>query len=76
VSNCVGDFASKIDVPTLMIAGSKDDITTVQQQQATFAKLSAPRSSLEVISDVGHLTHYETPAQIAALVRDFSRGAR
>lgn len=75
VSNCVADFASKIEVPTLMIAGSKDDITTVQQQQAAFSKISAPRSALEVISNVGHLTHYETPGQIATLVRDFSRGA-
>ena len=75
VSNCVADFASKIEIPTLMIAGSKDDITTVQQQQATFSKLGSPGSSLEVISGVGHLTHYETPDQIANLVRDFSRSA-
>lgn len=75
VSNCVADFASKIEVPTLMIAGSKDDITSVHQQQVTFSKLTAPQSNLEVIAGVGHLTHYEAPSQIANLVRDFSRGA-
>lgn len=75
VSTCVADFASEIDSSTMMIAGSKDDITTVHQQQVAFSKLIAPNSRLEVIPSVGHLTHYETPEKIATLVRDFSRGA-
>lgn len=75
VSNCVADFASRIDATTLFIAGARDDITTIPQQRMAFSKLVSPESKLEIIDRVGHLTHYEAPEQIAKLVRAFSRGA-
>lgn len=69
VTNSVRDFATKISIPTLLIAGTKDDITPLAKQkelQELFAN-----ATLQVIEDVGHLTHYETPDQVGFLVEDF-----
>lgn len=70
ISNNVGDFASQISVPTLLVIGAKDDITTPKQQSTMAAKMTAP---VEVIEHkgVGHLTHYEIPNLVAADVRRF-----
>jgi len=69
VNNSVRDFAADITVPTLLIAGAKDDITPVEKQ-IELVKLF-PNAELQVIANVGHLTHYETPDQIAAYVYGF-----
>lgn len=71
ISNCVGDFVAEFKNPTLFIAGSKDDITSVEQQRAVFSQVAARNSKLAVIEKVGHLTHYEAPGQVAALIRGF-----
>lgn len=71
ISNCVGDFAAQLKVPTLILAGDRDDITSVKQQQELVAKLGSPKWQLEVFSHVGHLTHYEIPEQIASHVCDW-----
>ena len=69
VSHTVRDFAPNIPVPTLLIAGSLDDITPLGDQYA-LVKLF-PKARLKVINDVGHLTHYETPEQVAKYVQAF-----
>lgn len=69
VSNTVKDAASSIPVPTLLIAGEQDDITTVDQQKTLVTLF--PNADLEIIPGVGHLTHYETPAEVARLVQAF-----
>lgn len=70
VSHNVGDFAKKISVPTLLIAGSLDDITPLSAQYALVKKF--PDGKLKVINDVGHLTHYETPERVAELTQAFT----
>ena len=69
ISHSVRDYAEHITAPTLMIAGEKDDITTVptlRQLQRRFNN-----AELVVIPNVGHLTHYEKAAEVAAAVRTF-----
>lgn len=70
VSHNVGEFAKKIPVETLLIAGSLDDITPLSVQYGLVKKF--PKARLKVISDVGHLTHYETPERVAAFVQEFT----
>jgi pimeloyl-ACP methyl ester carboxylesterase len=74
VGTDVSAFATRIRQPTLLIAAEKDDITPVSAQyrlQSLF-----PDAALSVIPDVGHLIHYEVPAQAAdELSRFLSRGA-
>ena len=69
VSNTVADFAADISVPTLLIAGSLDDITPLSAQYLLVKKF--PQAQLKVINDVGHLTHYETPEEVARYVQEF-----
>lgn len=69
ISNSVRDVAAKITIPTLLIAGEKDDITPLEKQKE-LQKLF-PNAYLEVINGVGHLTHYETPDQVSLLVLGF-----
>lgn len=69
VSHSVRDYAKKINTPTLLIAGSLDDITPLSNQYA-LVKLF-PHAQLKVINNVGHLTHYETPELVASYVQAF-----
>jgi pimeloyl-ACP methyl ester carboxylesterase len=71
VSNSVRDYAADIKVPTLLIAGELDDITSLPQQKELVKLLSD--ATLVVIPKVGHLTHYETPAEVAEAVQAFTR---
>ncbi len=70
VSHNVGEMAKDIPVETLLIAGSLDDITPLSVQYGLVKKF--PKARLKVISDVGHLTHYETPERVAAFVQEFT----
>lgn len=70
INHSVRDFASSIKVETLLIAGDKDDITPLNKQKELVQLF--PDAKLEVIKKVGHLTHYETPDQIAKLVKEFT----
>lgn len=69
VSHNVSEFAQEIPVRTLLIAGSLDDITPLSAQYALVKKF--PHARLKVINDVGHLTHYETPDQVAKHIQAF-----
>jgi len=69
VTRTVREFAPNIPTPTLLIAGSLDDITPLGDQYALVKKF--PKASLKVINDVGHLTHYETPELVAKYVQAF-----
>jgi pimeloyl-ACP methyl ester carboxylesterase len=69
VSASVAEFASRIATPTLFIIGQWDDITSVAAQHRT-SKL-IPNAQVQQIARVGHLTHYETPEQVADLTRVF-----
>jgi len=71
VTHSVRDFAKQISVPTLLIAGSLDDITPLSKQYQ-LVKLF-PKAKLRVINDVGHLTHYETAEKVAQLTQAFCK---
>lgn len=69
VSHDVREFAPAIAQPTLLIAAQKDDITPIEAERR-LATLFADATLVE-IADVGHLIHYETPAEAAAAIRQF-----
>ncbi|GAT73092.1 alpha/beta fold hydrolase [Microbacterium hydrocarbonoxydans] len=71
VSSDVTHSASAIRVPTLLIAAQRDDITPIEAER-TLATLF-PDAELVEIADVGHLIHYETPAEAAGAIRRFLR---
>ena len=70
ISNNVGDYAGEFKVPTLLIIGSHDDITSTKQQYAMAAKIQVPHSISQRMG-VGHLTHYEIPREVAEDIRQF-----
>ena len=67
--NSARDTAPRVHIPTLLIAGDKDDITPLQKQHELEALF--PDASLQVIANVGHLTHYETPKEVSGYISDF-----
>ncbi len=69
VNHNVREFAHGITVPTLLVVGEKDDITPLAKQQELVRLF--PNAQLHMIKSVGHLTHYETPDQVAASIEDF-----
>ncbi len=69
ITHSVRDVASTITIPTLLVAGEKDPLGSVKGQQRLAAMI--PDAQLDVIPDVGHLIHYETPASAAAFVENF-----
>jgi len=69
ISHSVRDFAPSIKTTTLLIAADKDDVTSLTQQKELHKLF--PHATLKVIENVGHLTHYETPDQVARYIIDF-----
>ena len=68
ISHNVGEYAPHFKVPTTLIIGAKDDITSVKQQEA-MAETIPVAWTLTNLHGVGHLTHYEMPEQVAAAIR-------
>lgn len=71
VSHDVRAFAPRIDVPTLLVAAQKDDITPIEAERDLVTLF--PEAELVEIAEVGHLIHYETPAEAAGAIRRFLR---
>ncbi|MET0860221.1 MAG: alpha/beta hydrolase [Microbacterium sp.] len=69
VSHDVSEYAASIRVPTLLIAADKDDITPIEAERR-LARLF-PDARLVEIANVGHLIHYEKPAEAAAAITRF-----
>jgi pimeloyl-ACP methyl ester carboxylesterase len=69
VSHDVSQVAEHLTMPTLMIVGEKDVITALNKQHELHARIND--AELVIIPDVGHLTHYETPSQVALAIRKF-----
>jgi len=69
VSHDVSQVAEHLTMPTLMIVGEQDVITALSKQHKLHAKIG--EAELVIIPDVGHLTHYETPSQVASAIRKF-----
>lgn len=66
VSNDVSEFAGRIGIPVLLIGADRDDITSVAAQQDLREKFSD--AELVMITNVGHLIHYEAPDQAATAI--------
>ncbi|WP_336645440.1 alpha/beta fold hydrolase [Microbacterium sp. USHLN186] len=71
VSHDVRAFAGAIEVPTLLVAAQRDDITPIEAERRLATMF--PRAELVEIADVGHLIHYETPGEAATAIRRFLR---
>lgn len=71
VSHDVREFAPRIAVPTLLVAAQRDDITPIEAERALVPLF--PDAELVEIAHVGHLIHYETPAEAAGAIRRFLR---
>ena len=71
VSHDVSEFASSISTPTLLIAAQRDDITPIEVERQLATRFDD--ATLVEIAEVGHLIHYETPAEAAGAVRRFLR---
>lgn len=69
ISHNVGEYAPRFRVPVLAIIGSKDDITSVKQQEQMVKTISTPTSMVTL--HTGHLTHYEKPLEVAYQIRRF-----
>ncbi len=59
-------------MPTLLVAGERDDIAPVAAQHVLAGRF--PDARLVVVPGTGHLTHYEAPAAVATAVSEFSTG--
>lgn len=68
VSHDVREFAAELTLPTLLIAADRDDITPIEAERALRDEL--PDARLVELSGVGHLIHYEKPAEAASAIRD------
>lgn len=60
---------SKIAVPTLVVAGSHDQVAPLSQMQAIAAAIAG--SVLEIMPAAGHLMNIEQPDRFNSLVRKF-----
>jgi pimeloyl-ACP methyl ester carboxylesterase len=69
-NNSVLDFAGNIATRTLVIAADRDQISTRAEVAALHQRLHD--SELTVLPKVGHLLHYERPAQVAKLLAGFA----
>jgi pimeloyl-ACP methyl ester carboxylesterase len=69
VGNDVREIASQLKVPTLLIAGEKDDVTPLEKQRQLAGLIK--NSKLHVIHNVGHLIHYETSDEAAKAIQEW-----
>ncbi|WP_246657761.1 alpha/beta fold hydrolase [Arthrobacter yangruifuii] len=69
ISATVRDVAGQLAMPVLLIAAERDDIGSLAGQRR-LAEL-VPDAELHVLPGVGHLVHYEKPAEAAGIIEDF-----
>jgi pimeloyl-ACP methyl ester carboxylesterase len=63
------DYATQFNTNVLLIAGEKDSIAPLPNQ--ILASNLIASAELKTIPKVGHLTHYETPGEVARLIDEF-----
>lgn len=70
----VTDYAPWLDLPVLLLNGSRDQLSTVAGRRALRDAVPGPRGQgpqWELLRGTGHLLHYEKPAQTGRAVRRF-----
>jgi len=68
-SSSVLDFAKDFKLPTLLIAGENDLIAPLANQIKLQGLIAG--SKLEIMPSVGHLTHYESAAEVGIAIDKF-----
>lgn len=83
IAHTAAEYAAAIRVPVQMLVAEDDDLGTPETARAMYATLtsrnlpvssSGARERLDMIPEVGHLIHYETPHLAAELIADFAAG--
>ena len=69
IRHTVGEVAARIEQPVQLIAADRDDITPLSHQHRL--RTLFPDARLAVLTGVGHLVHYEQPAEAARVIRRF-----
>jgi pimeloyl-ACP methyl ester carboxylesterase len=69
ISHTATEYAPNIQLPTLLIAGSIDDVAPVKGQFELERQLNDAR--LIIIDKVGHLIHHEAPKDAAEAITQF-----
>jgi pimeloyl-ACP methyl ester carboxylesterase len=69
ISHDVSHVIDEVELPTLLIVGELDDITPLEKQKALHAK--AKQAELAIITEVGHLIHYEKAEEAASAIHRF-----
>ena len=65
-------FVSTILAPTLLLVGSNDSITPVEDSEFMHREIGGSR--LEILQGAAHLSNLERPDQFNAALLDFLRG--
>ncbi|WP_304193665.1 alpha/beta fold hydrolase, partial [Rothia mucilaginosa] len=83
ITHTAAEYAAAIRVPVQMLVAEDDDLGAPETARAMYATLtsrdlpassSGARERLDMIPEVGHLIHYETPRLAAELIADFAAG--
>ena len=83
ITHTAAEYAAAIRVPVQMLVAEDDDLGTPETARVMYATLtsrdlpsssSGARERLDMIPEVGHLIHYETPHLAAELIADFAAG--
>jgi predicted hydrolase or acyltransferase len=83
ITHTAAEYAATIRVPVQMLVAEDDDLGTPETARAMYAALTSrrlpatstgARERLDMIPEVGHLIHYETPRRAAELIADFAAG--
>jgi len=69
LSTDVAAAVDALDLPLLLVAGAEDMVAPVEAARALVARL--PHARYAELPGVGHLIHYERPAEAAAEIRRF-----
>lgn len=81
IAHTAAEYAAAIRVPVQMLVAEDDDLGTPETARAMYATLTSrdlpatstgARERLDMIPEVGHLIHYETPHLAAELIADFA----
>ena len=81
IAHTAAEYAAAIRVPVQMLVAEDDDLGTPETARAMYATLTSrnlpapsagPRERLDMIPEVGHLIHYETPHLATELIADFA----
>lgn len=69
ISHTAADYTPALPQPVQLLAAERDDLGSLDLQKKMASQLQLGR--LDIIPEVGHLIHYETPLRAAALIADF-----